>query len=83
MGTLVGFRVCQRAVVESLLTLENHHPLPQFSNQILLESIDLNPSFLRTYRSRLVSRVGEDDSEVIELDKRCRRSGDEWMPTFG
>ena len=62
--------------------LENHHPLPRFSNQILLESLDMNPSFLRSYRARLVSRIGEDDIEVVELDKRCRRSGEEWMPSF-
>jgi hypothetical protein len=61
---------------------ENHHPLPQFANQILLESLDLNPAFLRAYRKRLIARVGEDDGEVAELDRRCRRSGEEWMPSF-
>ena len=37
---------------------------------------------MRYYRGRLVSRVGEEDEEVVELDRRCRRGGEEWMPSF-
>jgi DNA polymerase IIIc chi subunit len=62
---------------------ENHHPLPRFSRQILVESLEASPAFARFYRARLVARVGEDDAEVVELDRRWRRAGgEEWMPTF-
>ena len=60
---------------------ENHHPLPLFAQQILLEALDTSPAFLRSYRSRVVARVGEDDLEVIEIDRRYRRT-DEWVPSF-
>ncbi|WVQ78054.1 hypothetical protein IAT38_000135 [Cryptococcus sp. DSM 104549] len=64
---------------------ENHLPLPTFTQQILSESLDISPPFARYYRSRLVSRVGEDTVEVAELDKRARKGGcgDEWVPSFG
>ncbi|OCF36548.1 hypothetical protein I316_01798 [Kwoniella heveanensis BCC8398] len=62
---------------------ENHHPLPMFTQQILNESLDISPSFMRSYRSRLVARLGEDEEEVVELDGKGRRGGEEWLPAFG
>ncbi|TYJ56567.1 hypothetical protein B9479_002659 [Cryptococcus floricola] len=62
---------------------ENHHPLPIFIQEILNESLDISPSFLRYYRSRVAARVGDDVREVLELDRRGRRSADEWLPSFG
>ncbi|WVQ98673.1 hypothetical protein IAU59_005804 [Kwoniella sp. CBS 9459] len=62
---------------------ENHHPLPMFTQQILNESLDISPSFMRSYRARLVSRLGEDEEEVVELDGKGRRGGEEWLPVFG
>ncbi|WVF72257.1 hypothetical protein IAT40_007069 [Kwoniella sp. CBS 6097] len=61
---------------------ENHHPLPMFTQQILNESLDVSPSFMRSYRARLVSRLGEDEQEVVELDGKGRRGGEEWLPAF-
>ncbi|ODN84759.1 hypothetical protein, variant [Cryptococcus amylolentus CBS 6039] len=61
---------------------ENHHPLPIFTQEILNESLDISPSFLRYYRSRVAARVGDDVGEVLELDRRGRRSADEWLPSF-
>ncbi|WVQ71604.1 hypothetical protein IAR50_001144 [Cryptococcus sp. DSM 104548] len=61
---------------------ENHHPLPIFTQEILNESLDMSPSFLRYYKSRVESRVGENAREVLELDKRRRRGADEWLPNF-
>ncbi|WRT67078.1 uncharacterized protein IL334_004044 [Kwoniella shivajii] len=62
---------------------ENHLPLPMFTQQILNESLDISPAFLRYYRSRLVSKLGENEEEVQELDRRSRRSECEWTPSFG
>ncbi|WVR05130.1 hypothetical protein IAU60_002142 [Kwoniella sp. DSM 27419] len=61
---------------------ENHHPLPLFSQQILNESLDVSPPFLRYYRTRLVARLGEDEEEVRDLDRRGRRGGEDWLPSF-
>ncbi|GFZ46177.1 hypothetical protein JCM24511_04424 [Saitozyma sp. JCM 24511] len=58
-------------------------PKPSSATSILLESLEASPAFHRFYRSRVVGRVGEDDSEVAELDRRGRRGGgEEWVPTF-
>jgi len=59
--------------------IENHHPLPRFTQQILLESLDISPSFLRYYKARLISRLGNEDESVILLEKRKQR-GEEWLP---
>lgn len=65
------------------MIVENHHPLPRYTQEILNESLDVSPPFMRYYRDRLVSRVGDDDESVVELDRRGRKGwGDEWMPTF-
>ncbi|WWD15859.1 hypothetical protein CI109_100283 [Kwoniella shandongensis] len=61
---------------------ENHHPLPRFTQQILGESLDVSPSFMRYYRGRVISRAGEGADEVEELDRRRRRGMEEWLPTF-
>jgi putative membrane protein len=61
---------------------ENHHPLPRFTSQIMNESLDISPSFQRYYRTRMVARLGEGDEEVDEIDRRCRRGGEEWVPNF-
>ncbi|ORX39822.1 hypothetical protein BD324DRAFT_237270 [Kockovaella imperatae] len=64
---------------------ENHHPLQEYAQQILIESLEIYSSFLRYYRSRLISRLGEEDLEVCELDRRFRRSTceiEEWTPSF-
>ncbi|KAK4688651.1 ion channel-forming bestrophin family protein, partial [Tremellales sp. Uapishka_1] len=61
---------------------EIHHPLPLITNQILLESVDISPAFMSAYRGRLSKRTGEDSEEVAELDRRCRRGVEEWMPFF-
>lgn len=63
--------------------VENHHPLPRYTQEILNESLDLSPSFMRYYRDRLVVRVGAGDESVIELDRRNRKGwGQEWLPSF-
>ncbi len=62
---------------------ENHHPLPRLAQEVLVESLDISPAFMKYYRARAVARLGEDDAEVAELDRRCRRGGEEWMPNFG
>ena len=48
-----------------------------------MESLDISPVFMRCYRARLVARLGGDDVEVTELDRRNTRTGEEWMPSFG
>jgi putative membrane protein len=80
-GSLVCLLVFVKAMLISGL-VENHHPLPRFTSQIMSESLDISPSFLRYYRARLVTRVGEGDEDVLELDKRCKRGGEEWIPSF-
>jgi len=68
---------------EKSLSTENHHPLPRYASEILHESLDLSPSFMRYYRSRLVVSRGEEDPSVLELDRRNRKGwGEEWMPSF-
>ncbi|EIW69644.1 hypothetical protein TREMEDRAFT_68797 [Tremella mesenterica DSM 1558] len=61
---------------------ENHHPLPRYTEQIFSESLDISPGFAKSYRSRLVTRVGEDDDEVTQLDNKLRRGGEHWLPSF-
>nr|ODN99647.1 hypothetical protein L204_02080 [Cryptococcus depauperatus CBS 7855] len=61
---------------------ENHHPLPVFSQQILNESLDISPSFMRYYRRRLISRVGETANEVTALEKWERKATSDWLPNF-
>ncbi|RXK36721.1 hypothetical protein M231_06028 [Tremella mesenterica] len=61
---------------------ENHHPLPRYTEQIFSESLDISPGFAKSYRSRLVARVGEDDDEVTHLDNKLRRGGEHWLPSF-
>ena len=65
------------------MRLENHHPLPRYTREILMESLNLSPSFMRYYRDRLVVRVGEEDESVVELDRRNKKGwGEEWLPDF-
>lgn len=67
---------------DKLTPLENHLPLPRLTEEILLESLDISPDFMKYYRSRLVARLGEDEEEVLELYRRGRR-GEEWLTSFG
>lgn len=39
------------------------------------------PGLAGAYRARLVARVGEDDGEVVALDRR-RKGREEWTPSF-
>ncbi len=67
---------------QELMLGQKTQPLPMFTNQILLESVDISPSFAKYYRSRVVARVGEDDDEVANLDMRTSRNGVDWLPDF-
>ncbi|KIR32409.1 hypothetical protein I352_05236 [Cryptococcus deuterogattii MMRL2647] len=61
---------------------ENHHPLPIFTEQILSESLDISPPFLRYYKARVIARVGRNTKEVLELDRRGRKGAEDWVPSF-
>ncbi|OXM81229.1 hypothetical protein C364_01092 [Cryptococcus neoformans Bt63] len=61
---------------------ENHHPLPIFTEQILSESLDISPSFLRYYKARVIARVGRNTKEAVELDRRGRKGAEDWTPSF-
>lgn len=62
--------------------VENHHPLPIFTEQILGESLDVSPPFLRYYKARVIARVGRNTKEVLELDWRGRKGAEDWVPSF-
>lgn len=62
--------------------VENHHPLPIFTEQILSESLDISPSFLRYYKARIIARVGRNTKEAVELDRRGRKGAEDWTPSF-
>jgi hypothetical protein len=52
------------------------------TRRILSESLDISPSFLAYYRARIALRAGQEDAEVLQLDRRKGRAADEWLPSF-